>query len=172
MRRWSLSDLALARPVTVGMLLVAVLVLGVIGATQMPLSFLPRGVSANAWVRVQIARTSPEVLERDVVRPLEEQIAGIRDLRRIQVGTGTWGVRLNLEFEPGTDLDARKLELRDRIERVRGDLPEFVQNIELGTRGDDSDDPVMEMRLSSGTDLGQDYYLIEEKVVRALERVP
>ena len=59
MRRFTLSDFALARPVTVGMLLIAVLVLGVIGATQMPLAFLPRRVSANAWLRVQIARTSP-----------------------------------------------------------------------------------------------------------------
>jgi hydrophobic/amphiphilic exporter-1 (mainly G- bacteria), HAE1 family len=172
MRRFSLSDLALARPVTVGMLLVAVLVLGVIGAMQMPLAFLPRRVSANAWVRVSISRTSPEVLERDVVRPLEEEVAGVRDLRRIQVGSGSWGVRMNLEFEPGTDLDARKLELRDRIERVRAELPEFVQRIELGTQGDDADDPVMEMLIASGTDLSQDYYLIEEKVVRALERVP
>lgn len=172
MRRFGLSDLALARPVTVGMVLVAVLVLGVIGATQMPLAFLPRRVSANAWVRVSISRTSPEVLERDVVRPLEEQVAGIRDLAKMQVGTGTWGVRMNLEFEPGTDIDARKLELRDRIERVRPSLPEFVQRVELGTRGDDADDPVMEMLISSGTDLSQDYYLIEEKVVRALERVP
>lgn len=172
MRRYSLSDLALARPVTVGMLLVAVLVLGVIGARQMPLAFLPRSVSANAWVRVAISRTSPEVLERDVVRPLEEEIAGIRDLQRIQVGTGTWGVRMNLEFEPGTDLDARKLELRDRIERVRPDLPEFVQRVELGTQGDDADDPVMEVLVSSGTDLSQDYYLVEEKIVRTLERVP
>lgn len=172
MRRFSLSDVALARPVTVGMLLVAVLVLGVIGAMQMPLAFLPRQVSANAWVRVGIARTSPEVLERDVVRPLEEEIAGIRDLQRMQVGTGTWGVRMNLSFKPGTDLDARKLELRDRIERVRPSLPEFVQRIELGTRGDDSDDPIMEMRISSGTDLTEDYYLIEQKVVRAIERVP
>lgn len=172
MRRLALSDLALARPVTIGMLLVAVLVLGVIGATQMPLAFLPRRVSANAWVRVAISRTSPEVLERDVVRPLEEEIAGVRDLQRIQVGTGTWGVRMNLEFEPGTDLDARKLELRDRIERVRPELPEFVQRVELGTQGDDADDPVMEVLVSSGTDLSQDYYLVEEKIVRALERVP
>ncbi len=172
MRRLGLSDLALARPVTVGMMLVAVLVLGVIGATQMPLAFLPRGASANAWVRVVISRTSPEVLERDVVRPLEEQVAGIRDLTRIQVGTGTWGVRMNLEFDPGTDLDARKLELRDRIERVRPDLPDFVQAVEIGTRGDDADDPVMEMRISSGTDLTQDYYLIEQKVVRAIEQIP
>ena len=112
------------------------------------------------------------MLERDVVRPLEEQVAGIRDLTRIQVGTGTWGVRMNLEFDPGTDLDARKLELRDRIERVRPDLPEFVQAVEMGTRGNDADDPVMEMRISSGTDLTQDYYLIEQKVVRAIERIP
>jgi hydrophobic/amphiphilic exporter-1 (mainly G- bacteria), HAE1 family len=172
MRRYSLSDLALARPVTVGMLLVAVLVLGVIGARQMPLAFLPRSVSANAWVRVAISRTSPEVLERDVVRPLEEEIAGIRDLQRIQVGTGTWGVRMNLEFKSGTDLDARKLELRDRIERVRPVLPEFVQRVELGTQGDDADDPVMEVLVASGTDLSQDYYLVEEKIVRTLERVP
>ncbi|MEM9457703.1 MAG: efflux RND transporter permease subunit [Myxococcota bacterium] len=172
MRRFSLSDVALARPVTVGMLLVAVLVLGVIGATQMPLAFLPRRAAANAWIRVVISRTSPEVLERDVVRPLEEQVAGIRDLQRIQVGAGTWGVRMNLDFRPGTDLDARKLELRDRIERVRPELPEFVQAVEMGTRGDANDDPIMEMRVSSGTDLSQDYYLIEHKVVRAIERIP
>ncbi len=171
MRRFSLSDVALGRPVTVGMLLIAVLVLGVIGAQQMPLAFLPRRVSANLWIRVVIARTSPEVLERDVVRPLEAEVASVRDLRRIQVGTGTWGVRMNLEFDPGTDVDARKIELRDRVERVRGDLPDFVQRIEIGSRGD-ADDPVMEMRVSSGTDLSQDYYLIEQKVVRALERVP
>ena len=29
--------------------------------------------------------------------PLEEEVAGIRDLQRIQVGTGTWGVRMNLD---------------------------------------------------------------------------
>jgi hydrophobic/amphiphilic exporter-1 (mainly G- bacteria), HAE1 family len=171
MRSWSLSDLALARPVTFGMALVAVILVGIIGFTQMPLSFLPLREQPILVVRVTITRTSPEVLERDVIRPLEDQIAGIRDLERIQVGSGSWGVRMNLEFRPETDLDGRKIELRDRIERVRPLLPEFVQNVEIEGRGS-SDDPMMELQISSGTDLSGDYYLIEEKVVRRIERIP
>ena len=171
MRQWSLSDVALTRPVTVGMVLVAVLLLGIIGVGQMPLSFLPTMQEPRMSIRVDITRTSPEVLERDVVRPIEEEIAGIRDLSRIQVGSGSWGVRINLDFEPGTDIDARKIEVRDRIERVRGDLPDFVQAVKLSSYTN-NDDPVMEMRVASGTDLSEDYYLIEERVVRPIERIP
>lgn len=171
MRRWALSDLALDRPVTVGMALCAVLLLGVIGLLSMPLSFLPSDTKPRLYVRVQIERTSPEVLEREVIRPIEEQVATVRDLERIQVGSGSWGVKVNLDFEPGTDIDARKLELRDRIERIRGDLPSFVNNIYIGAYTN-FDDPMMEMQVSSGTDLSEDYYLIEERIVRKLERVP
>ncbi|MBK6919829.1 MAG: efflux RND transporter permease subunit [Deltaproteobacteria bacterium] len=170
MPKWSPSDLALSRPVTVGMALVAVVLLGLIGLSRMPLSFLPREQAARAYVRVDIARTSPEVLERELIRPLEEAVAGLRGVARTQVGSGGWGVRMNLEFQPGEDADARKLELRDRIDRVRGELPEFVTNIEIGSYTN-ADDPIMEVRLSSGTDLSQDYYLIEERIVRALERI-
>ena len=170
MHQWSLSDFALDRPVTVGMLLVAVLLLGAIGLNKMPLSFLPADQAARMFVRVNITHTSPEVLEREVIRPLEEQIAGIRDLQRIQTGSGSWGVRINLDFEPGTDVDARKIELRDRIERVRGELPDFVQNLEIGSYSR-FDDPVMEIQISSGTDLSEDYYLIEERIVRPIERI-
>jgi HAE1 family hydrophobic/amphiphilic exporter-1 len=170
MRRWSLSDLALARPVTIGMTLVAVFLLGIIGLAKMPLSFLPREDAARVYVKVEITRTSPEVLERELIRPLEESVAGLRGLQRIQVGSGAWGVRMNLEFEPGSDADARKLELRDRVDRVRGELPEFVQNIEIGSYSR-NDEPIMEMRISSGADLSEDYYLIEQHIVRPIERV-
>lgn len=170
MRQWSLSDIALDRPVTVGMALCAVLLLGLIGLQKMPLSFLPLNTKPRLHVRVNITRTSPEVLERDVIRPIEEQVAGIRDLERIQVGSGSWGVRVNLEFEPGTDIDARKLELRDRIERVRPDLPDFVNSVFISAESN-FDDPMMEMQISSGTDLAEDYYLIQDRIVRKIERI-
>jgi len=170
-RRFSLSDVALARPVTVGMLLITVVLLGVIGIMEMPLAFLPSRATTRISVRVRINRTSPEVLEREVVRPLEEAVAGVKGLQRMQVGTGSWGMRMKLDFEPTADPDASKLEVRDRVERVRPNLPDLVQNIEIQTQGL-HDDPVMEMRVASGTDLTGDYYLIEERIVRRLERVP
>jgi HAE1 family hydrophobic/amphiphilic exporter-1 len=169
-RRWSLSDLALARPVMIGMTLVALLLLGIIAAYQLPLTFLPSYAGQRIYVRVRITRTSPEILEREVIRPIEEQIAGIRDLQRIQIGSGSWGVRANLEFKPGTDLDARKIELRDRLERARAVLPEIVQRLEIGTYTN-TDDPIMEVRISAETDLTDNYYLIEQRVVRPIERI-
>lgn len=168
--RWSLSDLALGRPVMVGMVLCAVFLLGLIGLQRMPLAFMPTADMPRISVRVNITRTSPEVLEREVIRPIEEQVAGIRGLKRIQVGSGSWGVRMNLEFVPGTDGDAAKLELRDRLERVRPNLPEMVQRIEINSYTN-NDDPVIRVRIASESDLTENYFLIEQRVARVLERI-
>lgn len=171
MRSWSLSDLALARPVTITMLLVAVFLLGTIAMVKLPLAFLPAESVSRVRVRVNITATSPEVLEREVIRPLEEAVAGIRDLDMMRVSSGSWGVNMSLEFQPNTDIDARKLELRERIDRARGTLPDSVQNIELTSSQGPADEPVMRVRIASDEDLDDQYYLIQRQVVRAVERI-
>ena len=82
MRSWSLSDLSLNRPITVSMMLLAVFVLGIIGTFRLPLAFMPTENRAWISVRAQVARTSPNVLEREVIRPMEEALAGVRDLEK------------------------------------------------------------------------------------------
>jgi len=171
MRSWSLSDLALARPVTIAMVLVAMFLLGSIAVTQLPLAFLPAASISRVQVRVNVTTTSPEVLERDVIRPLEEAVAGVRDLDTMRVSSGSWGVRMMLEFQPNTDIDARKLELRERIDRTRALLPSSVQNIELVSTQGTADEPIMRVRIASDKNLDGEYYLIQRQVVRAIERI-
>ncbi|EDM78501.1 acriflavin resistance protein [Plesiocystis pacifica SIR-1] len=171
MRRWSLSDLALARPVTVGMLLVAVFLLGTIALAKLPLAFLPAESAQRISIRVNLTRTSPEILERDVIRPLEESIAGVRDLEQMRVSSGSWGVRMRLKFRPGTDIDARKLEVRERVDRTRPDLPDTIQNIDLSSSSGAADEPVMQLRIASNEPLDGAYELIDRRVVRAIERI-
>jgi HAE1 family hydrophobic/amphiphilic exporter-1 len=171
MRSWSLSDLALARPITVAMLLVAMFLLGSIAVFKLPLAFLPAESVSRVQVRVNITTTSPEVLERDVIRPLEEAVAGVRDLDTMRVSSGSWGVRMDLEFQPNTDIDARKLELRERLDRTRGSLPDAVQNIELTSSQGPADEPIMRVRIASDKNLDGEYYLIQRQVVRAIERI-
>ena len=91
MRSWSLSDLALNRPVTVGMALIAVFVMGIIGTLRLPLAFLPSSQEAEIGVRVNVTRTSPAILEREIIRPLEEVLAGVRDLSELRMSSGGWG---------------------------------------------------------------------------------
>lgn len=170
-RRWSLSDLALNRPVTVAMVLVATFLLGAIALTKLPLAFLPAETAKRVQIRCDITRTSPQTLEREVIRPLEEAVAGVRDLQEIRVSSGSWGVRVNLFFKPGTDIDARKLELRERIDRTRADLPDLVENIDLTSHAGATDEPVMRVRIASDEPLASEYELIQRSVVRAIERI-
>lgn len=171
MRGWSLSDLALARPTTVAMLLIAMFLLGSIAVVKLPLAFLPAESVSRVQIRVNISTTSPEVLERDVIRPLEEAVAGVRDLDTMRVSSGSWGVRMDLEFQANTDIDARKLELRERLDRTRGTLPDSVQNIELNSSQGPADEPIMRVRIASDKNLDGEYYLIQRQVVRAIERI-
>ncbi len=171
MRSWSLSDLALNRPVTVGMTLVALFLLGVLATFELPLAFMPSESTHRIEVEVDVTRASPEVLEREVIRPLEENVAGVRDLRSMRVSSGSWGVNLKLEFEPGTDIDARKLELRERLDRARAGFPELVQEITVSSSAGADDDPMMEIQLSADRDLAKDFYLLQQKIVRPLERI-
>jgi HAE1 family hydrophobic/amphiphilic exporter-1 len=133
--RRGLSDLALDRPVMIGMILLAIFVLGVIAVDALPLAFLPDTGSARVTVRVDLARTSPELVEREVIRPVEQQMAGLRGLQKIQVGSGGWGVRFNLEFGAGTDIDARKAEIRERLDRIRPTLPDTISRISMDSWG-------------------------------------
>ena len=170
-RRSGLSDLALDRPVMVGMILLAIFVLGAIAVRALPLAFLPDTGSARVSVRIDLARTSPELVEREVIRPVEEQMAGLRGLQKIQVGSGGWGVRFNLEFGGGTDIDARKAEIRERLDRIRSTLPDTISRISMDSWGR-SDDAVLELRLASATGLTNNFELIEELIMRPIERIP
>ena len=61
MRRWSLSDFALARPITVVMLLVATLLLGSIAMLELPLAFLPANAASqviNAGLSLTLSSTT------------------------------------------------------------------------------------------------------------------
>jgi multidrug efflux pump subunit AcrB len=147
MRSWSLSDLALNRPITVSMMLLAVFVLGIIGTFRLPLAFMPTENRAWISVRAQVARTSPNVLEREVIRPMEEALAGVRDLEKLQISSGSWGARASLNFRPGTDLDSRKLEVRERLDRIRGDLPDLVQRLEISSDRGDEEQPAVSLML-------------------------
>jgi len=170
-RRFGLSDLALDRPVMVGMILLAIFVLGAIAVRQLPLAFLPASGTARVTVRVDLARTSPELVEREVIRPLEQQMAGLRGLQKIQVNSGGWGVRFNLEFSSGSDIAARKAEIRERLDRARPTLPDTISRISLDSWGR-SDGAVLELRLASATGLTRNYELIERLILRPLERIP
>ena len=171
MQRFALADIALKRPITVAMTLVAVVLVGTIGVFRLPLAFLPSESASRIEVEIDGSRISPEIAEREIVRPFEEAVAGLRDLRSMSIRAGYRGVDAELELAPGTDIDERKLELRERLDRLRGRLPDTVEDISISSSAGARDEPMMVLRIASDRKLEQQYYLLQNRIVRPLERV-
>ena len=170
----TLPELAIKRPVTTLMVLVSIIVLGTVALTRLPLAFMPDIVEPELFVRLPYENASPEQVERMVVRPVEDAVGGVKGLESMWSRCGTDGGMIRLEFNWDTDMHLARVEVWERIDRVRGELPEDLGDISVSTSWDsrDADTPIMEARLSSPRDLSESYDLLERKIIRPLERVP
>ena len=170
----TLPELAIRRHVTTLMILVSLVVLGGVALTRLPLAFLPEVEEPQLFVILPWDSASPEQVERMVVRPVEDALGSVKGLESMWSRCGTDGGRVRLAFDWGTDMQLARVEVWEKIDRIRRDLPEDLGDIQVsnGWGGRDADRPVLEGRLSSQRDLSESYDLIERKVLRPLERVP
>jgi HAE1 family hydrophobic/amphiphilic exporter-1 len=170
----SLPELSIRRPVAALMVLTSMLVLGGVALSRLPLGFLPEVNRPELFVSVPYPNATPEQVERMVVRPLEDALGSVQGLKNMWSHCDRDGGMVRLEFDWGHNMNVARVEVRDKIDRVRRDLPEEVGDIRIGSDWDsrEGDMPILEGRLSSNRDLSESYDLIDRKIVKPLERIP
>ena len=166
-----LPYLAVRRPITILVTLLAILVIGVVAYQQIPLELLPSGFSPpflGVWTPYRNA--SPREVEEQIARPIEEQVRTIPGVRRVNTyssGNGCWTW---LEFSPGTDMDVAYDLLRDRMERARAQLPDDVDRYFLRKFGR-NDTPVIFLSISLPESVEDPYFIVDHYVKRPIERI-
>lgn len=120
----SVPRFAINRPVTMFMVSSIIVLLGAISLTRLPVDLMPDVSYPSLTVRVGYGGVGPLEIEELVVRPLEQSLAAVPGLEQINAtaSEGSGNVRLN--FAWGTDLNEAADEVRTRVDRVRGRLPE------------------------------------------------
>jgi HAE1 family hydrophobic/amphiphilic exporter-1 len=169
----SLPELAIKRHVTTLMILVSLAVLGTVALIRLPLAFLPEIEEPELFVILPWDNASPEQVERMVVRPVEDALGSVKGVTSMWSRCGTDGGRIRLGFDWGYDLQVARVDIWEKVDRIRRDLPEDLGNIQVsnGWGGRDADEPVLEGRLSSNLDLSESYDLLERRIIKPLERV-
>ncbi|MGK2858947.1 MAG: efflux RND transporter permease subunit [Thermoanaerobaculia bacterium] len=169
----TLPEIAIKRPVTTVTLIASIVVLGVVALVRLPLGFMPEVERPILFVFVPFPNATPEQTERLIVRPIEEALGSVKGVKRIFARANNEGGRVGLEFEWGHPMSLARAEVIERVDRIRGELPDTIGDISIGgswnTREDDT--PILEARLSSPRDLSESYDLLERKIVRPLERI-
>jgi HAE1 family hydrophobic/amphiphilic exporter-1 len=169
----TLPEFAIRRPVTVLMILVSLIVIGGIALTRLQLAFLPEVEEPQLWLVVPYENASPKTIERTIVRPLEEALGSLQGVRNMWSACDEDGARVSLFFDWGADMKMKRIEVRERIDRFRDELPEDIDRIYLsrfwspGAAGEQ----IIEARISSGRDLSRGYELLDRKIIRPLERI-
>ena len=170
----TLPELAIRRPITTLMVLVSLFVIGAIALTKLPLAFMPEAESPQIWVIVPYENASPKTVETTILRPLEDHLGAVAGVGHMWSRADESGARVSLFFDWETDMAMKRVEVRERIDRARADLPDDVKEIHISRFWDpgENGETIMEARISSGRDLSRGYDLLHDKIVKPIERIP
>ena len=126
-----LAEFAINRPITIVMVTLSMLVLGWISLTRLPLESFPSISSTAVNVNVSYPSSSPEEIEREITRPIEESVAMLSNIERISATSSQSNSSVRVEFVAGTDMEMANMEVRERVEQVKGELPDDIGRIRI-----------------------------------------
>jgi HAE1 family hydrophobic/amphiphilic exporter-1 len=122
-----LSDLSIKRPVLTTCVMLALVVLGLFSIKGLGLDSFPKVDMPVVTVSVAYPGASPDAVEQDVVKKIEEAVNPIEKVREIsstsQEGLGT----VTIEFEIERDVDKALDDVRSKIGQIRKDLPDTIK---------------------------------------------
>ena len=166
-----LSGIAIRRPVFTTMVMVGLLVLGIFSFRRLSIDEFPEVDIPVVTVQTTYTGASPQTVEREVTRRLEEAfnpVQGVDDITSISLE----GVsQIIVEFELGRDVDLASQDIRAKIEAVRRLLPDDIEE-PIVQKFDPSQQPIMSLALASeGQPLVTLTSLADETIRRRIESV-
>jgi hydrophobic/amphiphilic exporter-1 (mainly G- bacteria), HAE1 family len=166
----SLPKLAIARPVAVAMFFLAVTFLGIISFTRLPVDLLPDVAYPKLVIYTTNPETAPAEIERFVTEPIEQAVARLPGVEQIESVSREGVSMVVLRFAWGTDMDFAALNVREKVDGLRGVLPERSQR-PVVLRTDPRSEPIMAISVAGGRDLWSMKELAESVFRRRLEQI-
>jgi hydrophobic/amphiphilic exporter-1 (mainly G- bacteria), HAE1 family len=122
-----LTDTSIARPVTIAMVAVGLLVFGLVGVTRMPVDIYPQMTIPMVIVGTIYPGAGPQEIESSITLPLEKQLGSTPNLKDMSSRSVENVSVITLQFEWGANLDAASADVRDRLAIAGSGLPAGAQ---------------------------------------------
>ena len=153
------------------MTFLAIVLLGGIAFTRLPVDLLPDVAFPTLSVWTRYPEAGPAEVERFVTEPIEQAVSRVPGVKSLSSVSREGASQVQLRFLWGTDMDYATLNVRERLDNVRYDLPERAERPTI-LRSDPTSEPVMTIAATSeSADLWGLKELSENVFKRRLEQI-
>lgn len=170
----NLFKLSVDRPVSVIMVTLAIIIIGAISLFNLPIDLLPEIEVPVAVVSTSYGNVGPSEIEELITKPLESSISTVSNIKQVSSMSSEGNSVIIAEFAQGTDMEFASLEMREKVDLIKGLLPSDVQD-PMVLKIDPNATPIVELSLTrkDGKDDLLELQNIGENTMKArLERIP
>ena len=147
----SLSSGFIRRPVATSLLMVAIVLLGAIAYTKLPVAALPSVSFPTIAVTAQLPGADPQTMASSVATPLEKQFGEIPYLTQMTSSSSMGYTQITLQFTLSDDINAAAQLVQTAINAAAGQLPKNMPSPPTYHETNPADAPVLVLGLTSDT---------------------
>ena len=145
------STLFIRRPIATSLLMVAVMLLGILGYRQLPVSALPEIDAPSLVVTTQYPGASATTMASLVTTPLERNFGQISGLSMMTSDSSAGLSTIVLQFAMDRDIDIAAQDVQAAINQAKGTLPNNLPYPPVYNRVNPADAPILTLKLTSDT---------------------
>src|SRR5438132_9811711 len=144
----TLPRISIQRPVLASMMSLALVLFGLIGLSRLPVRELPDIDPPIVSVTTVYPGANARVVETEVSERLEEVINNIEGIKTLTSESREGVSNITIEFDLSRDIDVAAQDVRDRVSRVRGNLPQDIREPIIAKQDSDAQ-PIIWSALNS-----------------------
>ena len=167
-----ITRVSIANPVFATMVMVALLVLGLFAYNRLGVEQMPDISFPGAFIEVEYPGASPEAVEREVTKLIEEALNSVAGVKRITSRSFEGRSQNSVEFSLSVDMGRAMQDVRDRLAAVQAAFPRDAKAPLISRFNSDNAQPVVNLALLSKTRSARELSILGENAVgKRLQRV-
>jgi multidrug efflux pump len=143
-----ISELSVRRPVFAMVVSLLLTIIGLMAANRLSVREYPDISAPIVSVDTRYRGATAAVVESKITQIIENQVAGLEGVEKITSSSAEERSRITIEFGIERDIESAANDVRDRVARVQGNLPDEADPPEI-SKVDANSDPVIHIDVAS-----------------------
>lgn len=165
------SRIAIKRPVTTIMVTLMVILGGVVGLSALKLDLMPSMDIPVAVVSTTYVGAGPSEIENLITEPLEGALGTVSNVKTISSTSSANSSMIIVQFEDGTDIDMASIDMREKVDLIKGSLPEDANEPMVIKMDTEMMSSIMVGVSSAKYDLTELNNILDESIINRIERI-